>query len=267
MEAIRSLHNPKVQLVRRLGQRKYRDKEKKFAVEGVRMVEEALEAGVRFYELFYNSWLFRTDRGRALYETLTGKGHTPILVSDQVLSAITDTESPQGIVAVVEIPLYDPDEMFRAEIPLVVVVDGLQDPGNLGTIIRTAVGAGVSGVVMTHGSVDVYSPKTLRSTMGAVFRMPLVRIQHLRGIKPWLGSHGIRLVAGHPRAATPYFECDFRLPTAIVLGNEDSGLTGEIINLVDELVTIPILGPVESLNVAVAAGVLIYEAVRQRSVL
>ena len=155
-------------------------------------------------------------------------------------------------------------ENHQIRVPHVIVLDNLQDPGNLGTILRTAEGAGVSGVLLSRESVDLYNPKVIRSTMGSIYRMPFFYSQDLReDLKKWK-SRGICLYAAHLKGSRPYDEADYRQPAAFLIGNESQGLTEETADLADCRIRIPMEGQVESLNAAVASAVLMYEARRQR---
>ncbi|NPV52036.1 MAG: RNA methyltransferase [Firmicutes bacterium] len=261
---ITSVRNPRVQYIRKLYQKKYRDREGRFAIEGVRFIEEALASGARLHAAFFAPDLLESDRGRLLAERLRERPVDCFTVSRHVLDAVADVATTQGICAVAEKLEPRLDEVVTQPSPLIVVLHNLQDPGNVGTIIRTASAAGASGVILTGSTADEYNPKTLRATMGAIFNIPTVRVASLLELLQTLRSAGISTVAGDAGAKTMYFNHDFRVPVAILVGNEGSGLRGDILNSVEEAVAIPMPGRAESLNVAVAASLLIYEALRQR---
>lgn len=206
-------------------------------------------------------------------------------------AGISDTKSPQGIIAVVRKKKYTLADILglpgqqsevpggstreeceigrvagRRAAPLVVVLENLQDPGNAGTILRTAEAAGVSGVILTEGSVDLYNPKVIRSTMGCIFRMPHLVVKSADELLPELRAAGITTYAAHLRGSISHFEGDYTGGTAFFIGNESRGLSDELSGKLDVLMKIPMSGKVESLNAAMAAGILMYEAKRQRTV-
>lgn len=171
---------------------------------------------------------------------------------------------PLRILCVVEQMNHEINELTSAKCPLIMVLDHLQDPGNLGTILRTAEGAGVTGILMDRECVDVYNPKTIRSTMGSIYRMPFVYVEDLgKGIQD-LKDKGITTYAAHLEGTNSYDEEDLTNPCAFLIGNEGNGLRREIADMADCYVKIPMLGQVESLNAAIASSVLMFEAARQR---
>ena len=185
-------------------------------------------------------------------------------LTDTVFAHASDTKTPQGILCVVEQMNHEINELTSAKCPLIMVLDHLQDPGNLGTILRTAEGAGVTGILMDRECVDVYNPKTIRSTMGSIYRMPFVYVEDLgKGIQD-LKDKGITTYAAHLEGTNSYDEEDLTNPCAFLIGNEGNGLRREIADMADCYVKIPMLGQVESLNAAIASSVLMFEAARQR---
>ena len=180
-------------------------------------------------------------------------------------AGISDTKSPQGIIAVVRKKKYTlADILGRGTAPLVVVLENLQDPGNAGTILRTAEAAGVSGVILTEGSVDLYNTKVIRSTMGCIFRMPHLVVKSAEELLPEFRAADITTYAAHLGGNISHFEGNYTGGTAFFIGNESRGLTDELSGKLDVLMKIPMSGRVESLNAAMAAGILMYEAKRQR---
>lgn len=186
------------------------------------------------------------------------------LVSDDVFRKMSDTKTPQGILCVVRQYSYAPEEILSAEAPLLAILEDIQDPGNLGTIFRAGEGAGVTGIVMSTGTVDIYNPKTIRSTMGSVYRMPFYYADSLKDLIGKLQEKGIAVYAAHLQGASVYDRCDYRRGTAFLIGNEANGLREETAALADASVKIPMAGKVESLNAAMAASILLFEAARQR---
>ena len=189
------------------------------------------------------------------------------IVSVQLFKKISDTVTPQGIVAVVKQKSYSIDyiiEKRNKEKSCIVVLDRLQDPGNMGTLFRTAEGAGVDGIFMSTNCVDIYNPKTIRSTMGSVYRVPFVIAPDLQDVFAWFKKQGIRSYAAHLKGKGWYDEQSYVGGTAFFIGNEGNGLTDATAGQADCLIRIPMKGQLESLNAGVAAAILMYEASRQR---
>lgn len=186
-------------------------------------------------------------------------------VTEDVLKAMSDTETPQGILAVVRQSRYEMKDILKGQGKRhLVILETIQDPGNLGTIIRTAEGAGVSGILMDKDTADIYNPKVIRSTMGAVFRMPFVYVDDLEKCLIELKQLGTCLYAAHLEGAKAYDQEDYTGDTGILIGNEARGLSDGVAAMADSQVRIPMAGKVESLNAAVAAAVLMFEVARQR---
>ncbi len=185
------------------------------------------------------------------------------MVSDQAFRAMSDTQTPQGILSVVRMPEYRLQELF-GEKSLLLVVEGIQDPGNLGTMLRTGEGAGVTGVVVDNTTVDLFNPKTIRATMGSIYRVPFYSASELPGTLRQIKMAGIRLYAAHLKGERLYDEPDYTAGCGFLIGNEGSGLSDEIAAMADDYVRIPMEGKVESLNAAISASLLMYECSRQR---
>lgn len=187
------------------------------------------------------------------------------LVKEDVFEKMSDTRTPQGILCVLKRPRHSLEELLEIRAPLLMVLENLQDPGNLGTIVRTGEGAGVTGIILGPGTVDFYSPKTIRATMGSVYRMPVVVEEDLVSTVRRLGERGIRTFAAHLEGRNYCEGVSFLGGTAFLIGNEGGGLSRELSSAAEEKVKIPMEGKVESLNASVAAALLMYEARRQRS--
>lgn len=203
------------------------------------------------------------ERHHQLWEKVASLGERVEAVTPEVLSAIATTVNPDGIVATARRQLGQTSEIFPLELGL--VLENLQDPGNLGTIVRTAAATQVDGLWISEGSVEIDNPKVLRSSAGAWFRLPLRVSRNLKAIVGAYRDKGVQIVGTLPQAQQTYWEIDFTRPSLIVLGNEGAGLSPELVTLCDRQVTIPLRGEVESLNVAIAAALLLYEARRQRN--
>lgn len=255
---IESVHNPKVKQWAELLHKKGREKHGKFIVEGVHLVKEAIEAKMEIDCIVYS---------QDLPEELSRYRNEPLQwfhASHNVLKKCTSTESPQRVFAVLHKRLRGNDDWWRQEQPLVVVLDKVQDPGNVGTIIRSTEASGATGVIIGSGSADVYNPKTVRATMGAMFRLPILEGHVLPYVKE-ARKRGIRVVSTSLQAKRNCYEVDWKQGIWFLVGNEGAGVSRDIADEVDEMITIPMLGQAESLNVAMATTVLLFEAMRQRA--
>ncbi|MDD4237880.1 MAG: RNA methyltransferase [Desulfotomaculaceae bacterium] len=258
-------NNSHVKYLRRLAGRRFRDQEGKFLVEGVRFVEEALNSTWSVEMLVYSPRITEDGRGGRLLTSAANRGITLLEVKDPLFNELSGTETPQGILALVRQRNNTLEELTAAGEPaLLVLVDGVRDPGNLGGIIRTADAAGAGGVILLKGTADMYNPKTLRSTMGSLFHLPVIQGCAAEVVMTHLEERGIKTVAGEPRAARAVYECDLRVPCALAVGGEAAGAGEALLGRVSDLVRIPMPGRAESLNVAISAAILLYEAVRQR---
>ena len=186
------------------------------------------------------------------------------IVADVVFRQMSDTQTPQGILTVLKKPSYHMEDIIQKEAPFLMVLEDLQDPGNAGTIFRTAEGAGVDGILLTRTCVDVTNPKVIRSTMGSVYRMPFLYVEDVVSLREKFQEKHIRTYAAHLKGKNFYDGEDYRGGTAFFIGNEGNGLTETAASAADCLIKIPMCGRVESLNAAMAAGILMYEAARQR---
>jgi len=255
---ITSAHNKKIQELRAL-QRSSRERRDAgvFIVEGVRLLEEALSAGWQAQAVFYTENL--EPRGRRLLEGFAARGAALQPVLDSVLAAASDTETPQGVLAVLQMQTLP----YPQKLNFVLIPDQVRDPGNLGTMLRTAAAAGVQAVFLPAGVVDPFSPKVLRAGMGAHFRLPLLLLAW-NEIQAEAVRHGLRLYLAETGSGVDYSLADFVSPLALIVGGEAEGAGVEAQALADQRVFIPMPGGSESLNAAVAAGVLLFEVVRQR---
>ncbi|HUV74666.1 MAG TPA: RNA methyltransferase [Anaerolineae bacterium] len=227
-------------------------------VEGVRLIEEMIQAGREPAFFFYTGDGSESTRAGALVEALTSSRAEVLAVSEDVMRFMADTKTPQGVLAVAGFP-----EVAYTAPSFSLVLDGVRDPGNLGTILRTSEAAGVEQVVTLRGTVDVFSPKVVRGAMGAHFCLHML----------WDGSweeverslEGKQALLSDPRAGTPYYQVDWTVPTVLMVGGEAHGAGRKARGLATQRVAIPMKGRVESLNVAVATGVMLFEAARQRT--
>ena len=246
---------------------KTRCEQRVFVVEGPKMVFEAPKDWV---EQIYISESFRWDE--AQMRRLTEYPCVCEVLSDSVMRAASDTQTPQGILALVKMPSYTLEELLGGRCldmpehkdPHLLILESIQDPGNLGTMFRTGEGAGVTGIIMNHTTVDVFNPKTVRATMGSLYRVPFYVTDDLEWTIGDLKERGIKVYAAHLKGSQTYDKPDYTGGTAFLIGNEGNGLTEEIAVLADAYIRIPMEGQVESLNAAIAATLLMYEAARQR---
>jgi len=266
IELISSRSNKTVKYLKALGLARNRQKEGCFLVEGIRIIEEAMERGGTIKMLIVTPLASSNERAAALVHSAKERKIEVMWVADRVIDYISDTKSNQGIMALVQPAEYTVDDLEKGQMRLIVVAHMLQDPGNLGTIVRVAEAAGAGGVVITPGTVDFYNPKALRATMGSIFRLPTVRINSLDDFVEKFRKKGYQIVAAMVSAKDRYFDIDYGKPTIVLLGQEAAGLPTDAYNLSDTQVSIPMATMMDSLNVASAASILIYEAVRQRLV-
>lgn len=259
-DMITSTRNPKIQWVRALQSRaRQRRLEGAFVVEGVRLCEEALRAGWEARLVLHTPEL--DERARALVDGFAARGGPIEQVAEYVFKAASDTKAPQGVLVALEmqaLPLpFSPTLVF--------IPDGVSDPGNLGTMLRTAAAAGVDAVLLPPGTADPYAPKVVRAAMGAHFRIAH-QVWGWDEIRSYLARHGMQVYLAEAGAGTPYNHADLRLPLALVIGGEAAGAAGEARALAQAYLHIPMPGEMESLNAAAAAAVLLFEIVRQRQV-
>ena len=262
---IESVSNTSVKAVVGLRDKaKRRREEGAFVAEGPKMV---LETPLHLLERVFITEAFSSDIAYSKSLQRWTDAHIPVeTVTEKVLKAMSDTVTPQGILAVVRQPKYALQDLLgdAAHPTMLVILEKIQDPGNLGTIFRTAEGAGCTGVLLSRDTVDLFSPKTVRSTMGALFRMPFFTCDDFYGTLLQLQKDGVTLCAAALDAQTDYADCDYTAPCGFLIGNEGNGLSEEAVRLADQKVWIPMGGQLESLNASVAAAVLMYEANRQR---
>lgn len=228
-----------------------------FVAEGRKMFLEAPENWV--FQVFVSETFSQDGELMAQVEKYPYE-----IVKDSVFRQMCDTKTPQGILTVLKLPSWSEEEVLAGENPLVMVLEDLQDPGNAGTILRTGEGAGVSGVFLTKTCVDITNPKVIRATMGSIYRIPFFYVEDVVSLKQKLQNCGIRFFAAHLQGKNAYDRESYQGGTAFLIGNEGKGLTDQAADAADCLIRIPMCGHVESLNAAMAGGILMYEAARQR---
>lgn len=252
------MSNPQVKRVAQLQKKaRLRREEGVFLVEGPRMFREVPRDRL---EKVYVSTSYLSNREHQ--EQLTGMNWEE--VEDKVFVRMSDTQTPQGVLCLVRQQEGSLESILKREAPLLMVLEDIQDPGNLGTIFRTAEGAGVHGIIMSRDCVDIYNPKTIRSTMGSIYRVPFCVCENLPGVLEQLDGAGVRTYAAHLQGKNTYDRESYLGGTAFLIGNEGNGLSQEISARASCKIRIPMEGQLESLNAGVAAAILMYEAGRQR---
>lgn len=259
MIRITSKQNDWIKRIKSLHKKNGRKKEGLYIMEGIKTAEEAkgqLEA-----LLMSDSFLTQHPEWEKKSTLYCEK---VFVTTDEIFKEVSDTMTPQGVLAVLPIPKVCIEDLFINEKPFLILGDEIQDPGNIGTIIRTADASGAHGVVLNKGSVDIYSPKAIRSMMGSQLHIPILYVEDLSSFIDEIKEKGISVYGAHLEGKSYHYQMDYRQGTAIVIGNEANGISVEVADKVDYKVLIPMLGQAESLNAGVAAGILMYEVVRQR---
>ena len=257
-EGIASLRNRRIVEARKLGQRKHRQQRRRFLVEGLQLLHMGLTAGVEPLEVFFCEALFSGPGAPSLLTRCRDTGTAPIAVSAEVMMSLSGRDAPQGLIAVfafVDLPL---EELKLSGQGLVMVLDRLQNPGNMGTLLRTADAVGAEGMIALEPGADLYDPLAVRSSMGSLFNLPVVRAADADRVLAHLKEQGLAVVGADPHRGRLWSERDWSGGTALVLGNEARGLSEDLRRQVEEWVRLPMAGKAESLNVAVVGGVLMY---------
>lgn len=260
---IRSSSNKLIKDIKLLHKKKGRWNTKSFFIEGLRSVEQCIKSGEKIKHIVYSPELLN-EAGQDFIKAIESEACGIYEITGELFKDISDTDNPQGILAVVHFNEYKLEDILKDN-NFLILLDRVQDPGNLGTIIRNADAFGANGVIVTSGCVDIYNPKTIRSTMGSIFQIPIVHMDDASEAMRTLKKQGISVISSSLDTEKYSYDIDLRSDCALVIGNEASGISDEVIEASDQLVKIPMAGSAESLNVAVASGVLMYEVLRQRS--
>lgn len=260
MQVITSKDNEVIKDIRKLKDKKYRNLAGKYIVEGIKIIEEAIEekANIDMIVVCEDCVKNGEIESKLLYEI--AKYHC-IYVSEKIYNLITDTQTPQGILAVIK--RKEQDRNIKFDEDLIVVLDGIQDPGNLGTILRTVDSVGLTQIIVSKNTTDAYSPKVVRSTMGAIFRVNVIEAEDLLQTIKEIKKRKFKVLATSLETENNFYDVKLN-KNAIVIGNEANGVSKEILELADNKVKIPMLGKTESLNASVATGIILYEYVRQK---
>jgi len=260
MQTITSKDNELIKHIRKLKDKKYRDESNEYVVEGVKLVEEAVKENAKIKQIIVCEDTTRT------YEIPTHimleiARYECISVSNKIFNIITQVTNPQGIMAIIEKNAQDAQIDYSQDI--IVVLDDVQDPGNLGTILRTVDSIGLNQIIVSKGTADAFNSKVVRSTMGAIFRIKIIEVENLAQAIKEMRKHHFKLMVTSLQTKNSIYDIDFN-KKIIVIGNEANGVSKEIQDMADEKAKIPMLGRTESLNASVAAGVVMYEYVRQK---
>lgn len=255
---ITSANNSIIKEVKTLNTKKGRLKAQAFLLEGSRLVFDAFNSGAKIrYFIASDAYVEKTEHlDEKMLRIKT------IQIPNKLFMQISETDSPQGIMAVAEFQNYD-ERSILSSAKRVMILENIQDPGNIGTIIRTSDACGFDAVLVSEDSVDIYNPKVIRSTMGSIFHLPVIATKDFYNALKILKENGLTLVAGHTRHSIPCWEADLSNNIAIIIGNEGNGVSDKLLNYADINIMIPMNKRAESLNAAAAASVLIYESMRQ----
>ena len=258
---IASSANVLLKKVRGLQVRQMREKQGEFLVEGAKLVCVAFAKELVVTDVLVSKSFLASGFGEAHAANITEVS----LVEDKLFEELVSTQGPCGIVAVAEMLRWSVDDLFAGAVPLVVIAEAIQDPGNLGTMIRTALAARASGMILTKGTVDPFNPKVVRSAAGALFMLPIVTDMTTEDAIGWVKKHGLSLITCQMGAEKIYWEADMTGPTALAFGNEGQGFSASIVSQADDSVSIPMHQGSESLNVSISAGIILFGAVQQRA--
>jgi RNA methyltransferase, TrmH family len=273
LRRIEGRHNPLVKQLRQAFSHAELTESGDCAIEGLRILEEAIRSGLRFSAVFFRE--SAQDRAERLLPQIGAQVET-LLLPDKLFDSLVPSESPQGVAALVRLKEFSLDDVMekeRMQVGPIIVLVGLQDPGNLGTILRSAEAFGSAGVVLGEGTVSPFNSKVVRASAGSVFRLPIIHGQargqksasgKLEEVSEKMRARGVRLIATSSHKGTPVDQADLKSATAIFFGNEGAGLPREVMAKMDEVIVIPHTLQVESLNAGVAASIVLYEAARQR---
>lgn len=255
---ISSIRNPRIVAARKLNQRKHRQEQGRFTVEGLQLIGMALEASCTPDEVFYCEDLFTGETAPELMKRFRRTEATLVEVSAEVLRSLSERDTPQGMVATFRLPDAGLEALDLRGDALVVVLDRLRDPGNVGTILRTADATGAAAVILLTPGVDLYDPKTVRASMGSLFNLPVIQTGDIAAVFRHISAAGLRVIGADAARGQLWTQAHWHGGMALVLGSEAQGLSDDLTPGISDWVALPILGRADSLNVAVAGGVLLY---------
>jgi len=263
MIAITSVQNAHVKDAVRLRDRRHREKQGRILIDGARELRRAIDAGIRLLEAFVCEPLCRSEDSQMVLAALPSTGATIYAVTEPVFDKLAFGQRAEGVLGVAAMPEAGLDRISLGDRPLVAVLEGVEKPGNIGAVLRSADAAGVSALVVAEPQTDLYNPNAIRASLGTIFTMPIAAASRAETLA-WLDRHKLTIFAARVDGAIPYTEADFRGPTAIVLGSEAEGLSSAWSGPDVTAIRLSMLGVADSLNVSATAAVLFYEAMRQR---
>ncbi len=260
MQLITSKDNEIIKNIKKLKEKKYRDEKKEYIIEGIKLIEEAITENAKIKMIIVCEECLKNEaiEQKLLYQIAK---YNCIYVNEKVFTSITDVKNPQGMLAVIE--MENGEEVINYNDDVIFVLDGIQDPGNLGTILRTIDSAGLSQVIVSKDTVDAYNPKVVRSTMGAIFRVKVIESQDIIRTMKNIKKHKYEILVTSLEATDNIYDIDYT-KKMIVIGNEANGVSQAVLDIADEKIKIPMLGKTESLNAAVATSIIAYEYVRRK---
>lgn len=261
MQVITSKDNETIKEIKKLSSKKYRDEKSEYIIEGIKLIKEAIKENAKIKKIIICDDCLKANPidKELLYEIAR---FDCIYVSEKVFLGLTNVNTPQGILAVIEKKQTEEVKIDYSE-DIIVILDGVQDPGNLGTILRTLDSANIKQIIISKNTADAYNPKVVRSTMGAIFRVNIITSEYLKETIKDIKKHKFQVITTSLEASKSMYDIKFK-KKAIIIGNEANGVSKEIAGLADEKIKIPMLGKTESLNASVATGIIVYEYVRQK---
>lgn len=261
MNRITSPHNKIIREYRMLGKARYRKKSGLAVLEGSQLLREAVKAGIEFKAVLLTEAFQVAPGNEELLEQLADS--SLYLLSENIFKSIAQTERPQGVGAIAQIPSFDFESLWQKDALFLLILDRIQDPGNLGTIFRTAAAATVDGIVLLTGTADPTNPKVLRAAMGGSFYLPVLHERELPDWPDLFKKREVRIIAADPDGDVSYHEVDYTGPTAVVIGNESRGASARLLESANVRAYIPLHGKIGALNAAVAAALFIFERERR----
>lgn len=263
-EVISSVSNPIIKNIKGLDKKKKRWDNKRYLIEGIKLIKESIDFDAEIEYILYSESLLHINNGRDILNLIKNKNIKCIEITEKIKKHISKTENSQGIFAIAKFSNYNIEDILKKDKSFLLILDRIQDPGNMGTIIRTADAFGVDGIIVTEGCVDVYNPKTVRSTMGSLFHIPIIFCENINESINLLKENDIKIMSTSLYKAEALYDIDFNTGFAFVIGNEANGVSENILNKSDVNIKIPMIGDAESLNAAIASSIVMYEAMRQR---
>ena len=261
MQVITSKDNEIVKNIRKLKEKKYRDLNNEYIIEGIKLLKEAIDENAKIKKVIICEGCLKEGNidQKLLYEIAK---YDCIYVNKSVFSLMTDVQNPQGILAVIQKESSEENIDYKEDI--IIILDGIQDPGNLGTILRTVDSVGLKQIIVSKTTADIYNPKVVRSTMGAIFRVKVIEADDLINTIKTIKKHKFEIIATSLETSKTIYEINYK-KKAIIIGNEANGVSKELLEMADEKIKIPMLGKTESLNASVATGIILYEYVREKT--